>query len=365
MRRALLLLAALLCLPLLGGCDAAITERQTFVLCLSLDTTEDGKLSLGVLTPMNGEGASTGAAPNYAFFSAMGDGFEETLSILAASTPCPLNFCQLRLCVVSYDLAARQELRPLLKQLTELHSMRPDAVVMIAVGKAEEAIRAINPDFGMRISTYLNIYLERMIDLGLTPGTTLTDCVRGLGSGRGDPLLSICAVNPVVKQEQEKQSQQQSGGEGDQKQVDASAVFSGGEPWSAPPVPEGLMAGALPRQGNNPIEYLGSAAVGNGRVSGLLDARETELLLRLRRTARIAVAIDGQRTQLQLRLPKEPEAPDAVPPDEALRVLQKLQALHCDGLGFGGACARTVYTDQEWTELGFENRYARAELYVE
>ena len=41
-------------------------------------------------------------------------------------------------------------------------------------------------------------------------------------------------------------------------------------------LPEDLLAGMLPRSSESPVEYLGSAAVSDGRVSGVLTARETQ-----------------------------------------------------------------------------------------
>ncbi|MDD3336133.1 MAG: hypothetical protein PHI98_11555 [Eubacteriales bacterium] len=356
----------LLCLPLLGGCELSTMERQTFVLCLSFDLDEEGKLVMGVETPMNGSGTTSAASPEYTVFSATGDDFESTLSMLAASTPCSLNFSQLKLCVFSYELAAKTDLRDYLVKLSNMTTMRPDATVMIAIGKALDVLSEQNPDFGMRLSTHLEIYLERMRNLKLSPATTLITCVRDIGSGRTDPLLAICAVNPALKPKKEESGKASggSGGSSEEKSSEASAAFSDGEAWSERLLVEEAIAGMLPRTGVNPVEYLGSAAIGNGRVSGLLNVEETQIALYAKRSATLEVAMDGERTQLQIWLPTNEKNDMGITPQQVNDVMKKLQSLHCDALGFGSVCARTVYTDDAWRQLNVERRYLEAELYV-
>ena len=110
---AALLLA--LCLTGLTGCDAiSVMERQTYALCFAVDAAEDGGLVLSVQTPVNGSGDDTSATPEYSVFTATGATFEDAMAVLTATTPCTVNFCQLKLCVFGYELASRERLQPLL-----------------------------------------------------------------------------------------------------------------------------------------------------------------------------------------------------------------------------------------------------------
>ena len=73
-----------------------------------------------------------------------------------------------------------------------------------------------------------------------------------------------------------------------------------------------ILAGLLPQTSVNPVEYLEAAPQreweeqwSEGRVSGILTARETQIATLAMIEGRRAVAIDGEQLQLQLFLPKD------------------------------------------------------------
>lgn len=367
MKRILLAVLLGLCALALCSCTAATMERQTFALCLGVDTDQENQITLSVQTPMNGSGSGGNTeTPEYTVFSATGKDFDEAFALLAASTPCPINFSQLRLCVISYELAARTELRPLLTKLSQLSSMRPAAYVMITLGNAQEVLKAQKPDFGMRMSTHLSLYTKRLYNEKIMPDAALSLCVRELGAGRMDPLLAVCAVNPALKPKEDSggQSGAAGGGAGGDTGGGAAAAFSEGEPWTRELLPESMMAGMLPRTGNDPVEYLGSATVGNGRVSGALSAEETQIVLRTKQLAKLEVITEDGGIRLQIWLPKAESERQGLEEKNVLQVMRKLQALHCDALGFGGAAARGMMGDAEWAALDMESKYPTAEVYV-
>ena len=125
-------------------------------------------------------------------------------------------------------------------------------------------------------------------------------------------------------------------------------------------LPEDILAGLLPQTSVNPVEYLGSAAVSEGRVSGILTARETQIATLAMIEGRRAVAIDGEQLQLQLFLPKDGALAESR--DEVQAVLEKLQALGCDSFGFGWHAAGAFYTDAELEAYGFRRRFREAQI---
>ena len=123
------------------------------------------------------------------------------------------------------------------------------------------------------------------------------------------------------------------------------------------------MAGMLPRTSQNPVEYLGAATVSDGRVSGTLTAEETQLAVRVLSEAQRRVAIDGERLQLQILLPRDGQLRQS---RERIRALMdKLQALGCDAMTFGCIASMGFSTDMEWQSYDFRSRYATAEVAVE
>jgi len=348
----------LLCLPLLCACGSATLDRQVYPICLSVDMTEDGGFCVGVQAPR----ASAGSSVSYELLTATGEDLDAALRTLAASTPYPLNFCQIRLCVFGYRLAATTPMRPLLRTLLEKPTMRPSAYVSVALGNALDVLQYQQPELGTRLSTHLGLLLSRSQGENLLPDSTLAYCVRELADGSCDPLIGVCAVNPKLLSQ--KQDSQSAGGEsgGESQDGGSSPAFALGEPWSDAPLPEGILAGLIPHTSQNPVEYLGSVALSHGRVSGVFTADETQLLLRVREEAQLRVARDGEAMQLQILLPKgSPLAGDLA----AIRALvQKAQALRSDPFRFGCVCSMGFYLDESFRRFGFDRKYPTAALWV-
>lgn len=351
------LLLLLLCLPLLCACGSATLDRQVYPICLSVDLTEDGGFCVGVQAPR----ASAGSSVSYELLTATGEDLDAALRTLAASTPYPLNFCQIRLCVFGYRLCATTPMRPLLRTLLEKPTMRPSAYVSVALGNALDVLQYQQPELGTRLSTHLNLLLSRSQGENLLPDSTLAYCARELADGSCDPLVGVCAVNPkLLKQKQDSQS----GGGSGEKQEDggSSPAFALGEPWSDAPLPEDILAGLIPHTSQNPVEYLGSAALSEGRVSGVFTADETQLLLRVQKEAKLRVARKGESMQLQILLPKD--SPLARDQDAIRALVAKAQALRSDPLRFGCVCSMGFYLDESFERFAFSRKYPSAPLWV-
>ena len=366
MIKKLLLLLLLLSPLLLASCASSSQERQTFAICISVDPTDDGGIKLGLQAPKSGQSSQGGVTSDYEVLTASGKTLQEALGLMAASTPYPINFSQLRLCILRYELAATTELRPMLRYLEELPTMRPNATVMVSLGDALAVMEAHKPEFGMRLSTHLNILLRRLQAELLLPVSTLSDCVRLIGGGYGDPLLCVCAVNPKVKKENEQKESQSgggSGGGGSGGSGGSQAAYAQGEPWNESLLPQDMIAGMLASSSSNPVEYLGSATVSDGRVSGLMSVDMTQVALRAKNegTRRVAITPEGG-VQLQLTMKKDSML--SVDADALKKALATLQALDCDALRFGEVAMRAFWTDAEWNAFDFVDKYRHAEVFV-
>lgn len=339
-------LALLLLLPLVaGGCSVHSGEKQIFPICMSLDKLPDGRIQLAVqVSSMAPEGG-------YAVFSAAGDSFEQALEILGASMPYPLHFGQLRLCLLGWTPAAEGELRTLLEPVGRLSTISPNAYLFAAMGNAAEIMEAQQPDLGVRLSTYLDQLLTRLRQEKLTPPETLHDVLHMLSSSYGDPLLGLCALNrqATEKTDASGSSGEQTGGAagGAASGGDAQPAFrqSGsiaiGEPSPGSDLPAALSAGDLPRRGGNPVEYTGCAAVGGGRITGILTAAETHLVLTLREQTTVTQISDNGATIA---------IPQGINLDTAARLVTKLQSLNCDALRLGAAEAKQYNTSKNWLD---------------
>ena len=323
-----------LCLLVLTGCSHTYLERQIYPICLSIDRDAQGQYEIGLQAPKSSENAE------YDILTGKGDSPEDALRVLAASTPYPIHFSQIRLCLIAYDLGATTPLRPLLRILFELPGMRPNAQVMIAQGRALDVMGAQKPDFGQRLSTHLTMLFERLEREQTLPMSRLSYCVRELGDGRSDLLMGLCAVHDSLKSQEEQ------------------PAYAVGEPWSDQMLPENEIAGLLSRTGPNPVEYIGAAAVSDGRVAGMLSGEETQLAVRVLDEARRKVALGENELQLQVIVEKG----SALEGEEnnIVRLIEKLQALHSDALLFGCEASRAFLTDAAWQQFRFRERYPSA-----
>ena len=218
---------------------------------------------------------------------------------------------------------------------------------MVCMGDAAKTMAAQKPDLGVRLSTYLDQLLARLRQEKLAPPETLRDVMSMLRSGYRDPLLGLCAVNAATGPDDAAggggESGHSSGGGGEsQAAFNPTGSIAIGEPSPGNNLPAELTAGSLPRKGGNPVEYIGCATVGKGRVTGTLTALETRLGLTLREAATISgVTSSGA----QVQLPRDSRIPLA----EAVQLVTKWQLLRCDALGVIAAAARETRSDADFT----------------
>ena len=271
-------LFALILLPLLmlcGGCSLSVMDRQAYALCMCIDREDDGRLTVGIFAPMSDSTDDSSAAPGYTLFTGTGDTLQDAFTILAAGNACRVNFSQLKLCVIGGELARTRPLRPLLMELSNLHDMRPECIIAVSKTKGSDVLKAVKPDFGLRMSTYLIQTLKRLQDAGLSPRSTLVRTIRDLADPGAQVLLAVCAVNESLMEK----SSGDGGGKPDQPKEagESQASFSersGPSPW------QGVSAGDVPRTGMNPVEFPGSALVEGGAVTVFYDGETTQRILK-------------------------------------------------------------------------------------
>jgi len=370
MRRAGLLLLLLFCL-LLCGCSGRELEEQLLVIILGIDKTETGETRVSVKVPSNsassgGEAQQGGDQMGYLLLEATGPDFTRTMNLLQATTPRTLNFSQVREVVIGETAASGDDFAKILQSVYALPRMRAQAALIICRDQAYELVKAQRPYVGMRLSRYVDTTLKNYAGKGFVPDTTLGEAFRDLGYGFQDALLIYGAVN------------------------DFSAPQSGG-----PANPLDGQAGNLPRKSANPVEMLGAAATDGTRVSGTITGYEMGLVHLVRGDAKAldvqpegepatpvfartpaSLSVDLSCSPAVLRIDLVCEGryfPGFYPDEEKLRekiegdlygLMARLQALSCDGLGFGNLAAGQCLTVQQWEALSFRDVYRRARVEI-
>lgn len=368
MKRMLCILLILCCF--FSGCAGRNVEEELLVIVLAIDRTDGKNVTVAVKVPANTAAAGNGAGDGqgqagYMQLEATGHSFTDAVSMLNATTPRRLNFSQVREVIIGVEAARQRDLSPLLTQIDALPRFRCSAAIIICRGSALEFAKNQKPIVGMRLSRYAENTLANYAGKGFTPDTDLCAGRRDLDGGFRDPLFILGAVNDF------------SGA--DEPSADNSLASE---------------AGDLPRQSIEAVEMFGAAATDGVSVCGYLTGYEMALLhlmgghvealtvradgvpLHVTASGPAALSVDTASNPAVLRVELRCEAkyPQSSEADEnavrallerdILALIAHLQALRCDGAGFGQAAVRRFLTVQDWEAFGWREVYAAAQVQV-
>ena len=323
MRKAAWVMA--LCL-LLCGCAGRV-ELSLMAIALGIDADETG-VTLTVKAP-DYSAAARGeeGQKEYLTLSAHGEDWTQAAARLMREAPLEIRFGQLREVVVGQGARERHLLAELLGWADRLPNVRSHALVILCPGEARDLVEGQQPVIGKRLSKYLDIALSHIEAEGRIPATALSCAVRDLSGPWRSPLLA----------------------------------------WT-----EG-----------------GAYALGS-RQNGLLTAEQVQLFrlitgesqqyrlqgmgCSLRGRAHLAVEAENGQDTLLLRLPvtltysvyENPPAPGAedLLQQQVAALLDRLQALGCDALGFGCMAVRRYGTLAAWLQSGWPERFCQARVSV-
>ena len=371
-----LLLIALAALFLCTGCTSRQLEEQLLVIILGVDQLEDRAIRVCAKVPSNAAGdASSGGSSasqgdageqmGYFVLEATGHSFSDAMELLSATTPRTLNFSQVREVVLGSETADDAAFGDLIESIYTVPRMRPSAALVICQGEAKKFVEAQKPYVGIRLSRYIETTLMNYAGKGFVPTTSLGEALRDLRYGFRDPLLIYGAVNAFQHERPD----------------------GGNHSLDVP-------AGSLSRKSVNPVELLGAAATDGVSVSGTLTGYEMALIhlakgdvqsLVLQTEAgpmpifaRAPAALRVEETENGLclclsmlceahytaGLSPRTEEMEALLERDMRAMLAHLQALRCDGMGFGNIAVRGCLSLSDWEKLPWRERYEQAETEV-
>ena len=371
------LLAAMLCL---SGCSHhAQVENQAFLLVMGLDRTDDGQIEMSVQIPRiagnsqsaDGAASSNGSA-NYAQMTVTGASYEEALERLDWLSPRDLNPAQLKLVVISRELAESDYCPTLINHISQTERLFTATRVAVCEGSAKEFVSAIQPTVGTRLSTDISARFEHYIGRGFIPRSRLADLYYLMNSVYSDPMSSYALLDA--------QAQSESGGE--EAAQPASALA--GDPSS--------LSQSL--ESDIPTRYLGAAVFSGGRMRGVLDGEQTicaNLLLNELDSFfynvdeasvelipegkfKLSVDIDGDVPRLYVK-GKLSLSAEELPIDEASLIehlradieatIRAAQRMGVEPFGFANAAAKHFLTVEDWVRYGWKQRYPNAQVKVD
>ena len=391
MKRALglaLLLAALL-LTGTGGGGREI-ESCLFVIAMAVDPAQDGNLTVTVKAlsgtqeaaapqseedaPAQEEGQSAPSAgqteavePGYVTLSATADSCLSALNLLSATTPRSVDLSQLREIVLNETLARTDATLTVLRQIDALYEANGGAVVVVTPDDAGDFIRRQYAMFGVRLSQYLDVLFDHFAQLGTIPASAQLSAVLGAMTSSTADAAAVYAAGNVF---------------------DATLVLGGRSETDRLP-------GHLPRTSPAQNEYLGSAVFSGARMVGTLTGDETAILrmisgkalntsivmgealyqisvhTRTRRTLdwENGTPVLGASVSIRMALAAGTQQQSAAElacllEADAQQLIEKLQAMGSDLVGFGRMAVRRYADIPAWEASGWEDAYRSAPVRV-
>lgn len=360
---------------LLCGCSqASQVENHAYVLVMGLDKTSDGQMKMTVQVPkISGspsESTSTGGSGgNYMKFAVTARNFEAALEKLDWASPRDMNLSQIKLIVLSRELAEAEECRKLIENIAQTERLYTATKIAVCEGRAEDFVTAIQPKIGTRISTDIDAMYEHYTSRGYVPGSSLADLFYLTQSVYSDPMVSYALLDKQNDSEL-KETQQVSALSGDIKDVSASY------------------------DSEIPTRYLGAAVFVDGRMRGVLNGTQTVLTNLLRneieamryecdgqslnivpaRPVYVYVDVNSQPVQIKIDAKLALAAQEELPEEEKLRralnkdireAIETARRFEAEPFGFAEKAARKFITLASWNDFDWKEQFLAAEIEID
>ena len=287
-----LILICIILLTSLSSCyDAREIDHVAHVLVIGVDKGVSDKWritlqfnnmkggSSGDQQAAGGDGGGSedgGSQDGYTYVTVDAPSFFIGLDMLNASVPRRLAFTHVGLIVISEELAKDGLLEEYIAPISRFREIRGSAHMVTTKGSAMDFIKANAPFIGTTLFKEFQTSITESENTGFFPHSTLNDFYEALLSPQHQPIMTMGAVNQF-------ESFKEKGTKWD------TEFKIGGE---YPP-------GQLPRQGQNKIEYWGTALFDQDKMVGELNGTQTRALLMIRG--------EFERGFFTLQDPKKPE----------------------------------------------------------
>lgn len=375
MRKASLMLLALLPVLLLSGCSASRqVEHQAYVIAMGVDSLPDGRIELSVQIPrisggQESSGGSSGSSGSYMPLSVSAADYAHAFERLSWAVPRDMNLSQLELLVLSEELAGSEACPQVLDQLVNTQHIYTAASVIVCEGSAKEFVLALKPTLGTRLSADIQASIDHYRGMGILPACSLAELWYRMNSPYSDPIAGFALLDKQDGKTQDDAKQASSG--------------IGGNPEKTSPSSESDLE----------TRYIGAAVFSDGVCRGTLDGYEAVLTSLLRGSldsfrcicggesleftpiGRPAIDVDTQaqppkiRIKLRLSVQNQVYLPDETVMHNTLEediraVIAAAQAMGTDPFGFADTAAGSFSTLQAWEDYDWDQHYPDAQIEI-
>lgn len=369
------LIISLLLLLLLSGCSqASQVENHAYVLVMGLDKYGDGQMKMTVQIPqISGNAAeeeNSGKNGNYMKLSVSAENYEAALEKLDWASPRDLNLSQIKLIVLSRELAESEECTKLIENIAQTERLYTATRVAVCEGSAEEFVAAIEPKIGTRISTDIDAMFEHYISRGYVPQSSLAELFYLTKSIYSDPMVTYALLKDGQKQVESSATEEASALSGSVESVSESY------------------------DSDISTRFLGAAVFVDGRMRGVLNGTQTVIAALLRNEIdSMRYECDGQSLTIVPARPvyirvdakNEPicihinaklslAAQEELPDEEKLRsslekdireTIESARQMDAEPFGFAEKAAQHFLTIADWQNFDWDKHYANAEFEID
>ena len=364
-KKSMALLLALAACALLSGCTQSLdVENQAYVLVMGVDEAVNEGIQLTIRYPRISGGGSNSeagsAGGDYGALSISAGSYEAALEKLDWAVGRSLNLSQLKLVVISEDMARSGEARQLLCDIAQTERLFNAAYVAICDSSAADFVNAIEQNIGSRLSMELNAMFEMYTRRGYVPNEKLADIYYQTISVYSDPMAAYARLA--------------------QKTEDGTRID-----------PPAQTVNAV--ESNIQTRYLGAALLRDGRVVGLLDAEEMTLTALLRNDTKyfeylsqhqiirltpsvpvqIHVHCGPEITEIDVHVQLETAVTERIPDKAQLeaqltadieKLIARAQQLGVEPFGFAEYAAAHFPTLQSWMAYDWHTHFSQARLNI-
>ena len=360
---ALLLICGLLC----GCSQASQVENHSYVLVMGLDAAGADQLKMTVLVPKiasspQKDSEDKGNSDSYIRFAITADDFESALSRLNWASPRDVTLSQIKLIVLSQELAESESSRDLIESIAQTERLYTAAKVAVCKGNAGEFVEKLQPNIGTRISEEIDALYEHYTSSGYVPDSSLAELYYQTESVYSDPMVTYAFL-----EEDSKPASVLSG-----KAEDVSAHYTS----------------------DIANRYLGAAVFSEGRMAGTLDGTQTIMANLLRnevdavrydcggqslnmipaRATYVRVDTDAEQPLIHINMHLSIAAQEKMPDEALLRdnlkadifnAIRSAQQMNAEPFSFAEKAARHFPTFAAWKEYNWIERFKTAKIQIE
>lgn len=250
------LIFMLLVCVLLTGCGARETDEVAWVITMGLDKADDGDLLVTyriAIPNALAAGSEGGAGKETSTIETIkAPSLAESRNLLNTSLSRSVSLSHLTAIVIGEDLA-RSGVQDVLAPVMRFREYRGSIFLIVARGQAKEVFEKNKPKIETLVSRWVHNSMQSTKETSYFLPVNLHQFYTRLKSNSGAPLAVGYGINPLTGQDS-------------------------GHDTPAGDKVKMYLPGDLPRQGGNPIEFVGAAVFKEDKLVGFLETEETRAL---------------------------------------------------------------------------------------